>query len=48
MASMPHFAIKGMIKGDVRRKLEKRVPELGPDQGKSALSEPYIQAIAEY
>ena len=31
MASMPHFAIKSMIKDDVRKKLEKRVPELGPD-----------------
>ena len=45
---MPAFAIKSMIKADVRKKLEKRVPELGPDQGKPALSEPYIAAIAEY
>jgi hypothetical protein len=48
MASMPAFAIKGMIKADVKKKLEKRVPELGPDQGKPALSEPYIAAICEY
>ena len=48
MSGIPGGMLASIMKSEVRKVLERRKPELGPDFGKPALSEPYIVAIGEY